>query len=179
MPPRFSVFIATSLDGYIARPDGNIDWLQIVHPLDESHGYDAFFASIDALVVGRGTYDTAAGFPEWPYAGKRVVVLTRRPAEPREGVTFAAGTAREIAATLGDAKRVYVDGGDVIRQFLAADLIDDMTISIVPILLGDGLRLFDRGIAEHRLELENQRSWPSGLVQLRYRTLSARAAVAP
>lgn len=71
--PQFSVFIATSLDGYIARADGRIDWLSIVHPLDEAHGYDVFFASVDAIIVGRRTHDTVLGFDEWPYAGKRVI----------------------------------------------------------------------------------------------------------
>ncbi|HMG19889.1 MAG TPA: dihydrofolate reductase family protein [Kofleriaceae bacterium] len=168
MAPRFSVFIATSLDGYIAREGGDIDWLQIVHPLDASHGYDEFFASCDALVVGRGTYDTVLGFAEYPYAGKRVFVLTHRPAEPRHGETFVAGTAHDVVARVGDAQRVYVDGGNVIRQFFAANLITDATISIVPIVLGSGIRLFERGEGEHRLQLQDHRAWPSGLVQLRY-----------
>jgi dihydrofolate reductase len=168
MAPRFSVFIATSLDGYIARDDGDIDWLQIVHPLDASHGYDEFFASCDALVVGRGTYDTALGFADYPYAGKRVFVMTHRPADSRHGETFVAGSARDVAARIGDAQRVYIDGGNVIRQFFAANLITDATISIVPIVLGSGIRLFERGEGEHRLALQGHRAWPSGLVQLRY-----------
>jgi dihydrofolate reductase len=168
MAQAFSVFIATSLDGYIARANGDIDWLQIVHPLDSSHGYDDFFASCDALVVGRNTHDTALGFAEYPYAGKRVFVMTHRPVEPRHGETFVAGTASEVVARLGDVQRVYVDGGDVVRQFFAANLITDATISIVPIVLGAGIRLFERGEGEHRLRLQAHRAWPSGLVQLRY-----------
>ncbi len=169
MRPRFSVFIATSLDGYIARRDGGLDWLEIVHPLDASHGYDDFIASVDTLVIGRATYDTAIGFPEYPYAGKRVVVMTHRSVELRAGAEAFAGTPAELAARLGDARRVYVDGGTVIRQFFAANLIDDITLSIIPIVLGDGIRLFGGGEGEHRLELEAQRSWPTGLVQMRYR----------
>jgi dihydrofolate reductase len=166
--PRFSVFIATSLDGYIARANGDIDWLQIVHPLDASHGYEEFFASCDALVVGRGTHDTALGFAEYPYAGKRVFVMTHRPAESRHGETFVAGAVSDVVAHIGAARRVYVDGGNVIRQFFAANLITDATISIVPIVLGSGIRLFERGEGEHRLQLQEHRAWPSGLVQLRY-----------
>jgi dihydrofolate reductase len=114
MAPLFSVFIATSLDGYIARTNGDIDWLQIVHPLDASHGYEDFFVSCDVLVVGRGTYDTALGFAEYPYAGKRVFVMTHRPMESRHGETFVAGPVGDVVARIGDAQRVYVDGGKVI-----------------------------------------------------------------
>jgi dihydrofolate reductase len=163
------VFIAASLDGYIARTDGSIDFLQIVHPLDESHGYSAFFDSIDTIVVGRGTYDTVLGFDEWPYSGKRVVVLTRRPVELRHGTETFAGAVTELVPRLAGAARVYVDGADVIRQFFAANLIDDVVLSIIPIVLGGGIRLFPGGEGEHRLDLESQRSWPSGMVQVRYR----------
>jgi dihydrofolate reductase len=169
MRSRFSVFIAASLDGYIARSNGDIDWLSIVHPVDEAHGYQAFMASVDTIVLGRGTYDTVLEFNEWPYPGKRVIVMTHRPAEARHGEEFFSGRAAELATRLSDAKRVYVDGGKVVSQFLAAGLIDDLTISVIPIILGDGIRLFSGGEGEHRLELEGQRSWPSGMVQMRYR----------
>jgi dihydrofolate reductase len=176
MRPRFSVFIATSLDGYIARPDGGIDWLEIVEPLDDSHGYEAFFGSIDTIVVGRGTYDTAAGFPTWPYAGKRVIVLTHRPVEPRHGEELHAGSPADVLPRLAGARHVYVDGGKVISQFLAAGLIDDLTISVIPIILGAGIRLFLGGEGEHRLDLESHRTWPTGLAQLRYRVRHAAPA---
>lgn len=169
MPPRFSVFIATSLDGYIARTNGAIDWLAIVHPVDEAHGYQAFMASVDAVVLGRGTYNTVLGFDQWPYPGKRVVVMTHHPAAARQGEEFFSGSALELAARLRETQRVYVDGGKVVSQFLAAGLIDDVTISVIPIILGDGIRLFSGGEGEHRLELESHRSWPSGMVQMRFR----------
>lgn len=170
MRPQFSVFIATSLDGYIARESGAIDWLSIVHPLDESHGYDAFFASIDTIVVGRGTYDTVLAFADWPYSGKRVLVMTTRPPQQsRCGEEFFSGSAMEVASRLGDVRRVYVDGGNVIRQFFAAGLVDDLTLSVIPIVLGGGIRLFSGGEGEHRLELVGHQAWPSGLVQMRYR----------
>ncbi|HEY5944950.1 MAG TPA: dihydrofolate reductase family protein [Kofleriaceae bacterium] len=169
MPPRFSVFIAASLDGYIARANGAIDFLEIVHPVDESHGYAAFFASVDTIVVGRNTYDTVLGFDDWPYTGKRVIVLTRRPVELRHGAEAFTGPVTELVPRLAGATRVYVDGADVIRQFLAADLIDDVVLSIIPIVLGGGIRLFPGGEGEHRVDLESQQSWPSGMVQVRYR----------
>ena len=164
---RCSVFIATSLDGFIAREDGSLDWLELAAGDPDDHGYSELMASVDTLVVGRGTYDTALGFPEWPYGGKRVVVMTHRAVEPRHGTEAFAGTPRELLAKLADARHVYVDGGNVIRQFLDAGLIDDITLSLLPIVLGAGIPLF--GGREHRFKLEGHQAWPSGLVQLRMR----------
>jgi dihydrofolate reductase len=109
------------------------------------------------------------GFDAWPYAGKRVIVMTHRPLAARHGEESFAGTPAALVARLAAAgtRRVYVDGGDVIRQFLAAGLIDDLTLSIIPVLLGDGVPLF--GGAAHGLRLEGTHAFDSGLVQLRYR----------
>lgn len=171
-----SVFIATSVDGYIARPDGGLDWLSRVEQPGEDYGYARFADTVDVLVTGRATYDIVRGFPTWPYAGKRVIVLSHRPAPAHEGVEFFAGDVRDLVArlTAEGVRRVYVDGGNVIRQFLAAGLVDDMTLSIIPVVLGDGIRLFDRGIGEHGLELSSSQSWPTGLVQQRYQLKSRR-----
>ena len=171
--PHCSVFIATSADGYIARADGAIDWLGCVELAGEDYGFAAFYETVDVLVMGRGTYDTAIGFPEWPYAGKRVFVMTHRPTRPRHDEVFVACTPDEVLerAAADGATHVYVDGGVVIGQFLAAGRIDHMTISIIPMILGSGVRLFGGGEGEHRLELEGTQAWPaSGLVQLRYRS---------
>lgn len=169
---RFSVYIATSVDGFIAREDGGLDWLDRVQLPGEDYGYAAFFASVDTLVIGRATYDTALGFSTWPYAGKRVVVMTRRPAEARHGELFVAGTPLEVREVLEreGCEHAYVDGGAVIRQFLAWGLVGELTLSIVPVLLGGGIRLFDKDAGEHALALVDTRSWPTGLVQVRYRT---------
>lgn len=170
MTPVCAVFIATSLDGYIARPDGRLDWLSRFEASGQDYGYEAFFESVDALVVGRNTYEVVRGLERWPYGTKRCVVLTHRPATATATEEFASGTPEVILERLASAgaKRVYVDGGDVIRQFLAAGLIDELTLSIVPVLLGSGIRLFAAGLAERWLTLESSRSWPSGLTQLRY-----------
>jgi dihydrofolate reductase len=168
--PRCSVFIATSLDGYIARPDGTFDFLSIVERSGEDYGFAEFFASIDALVIGRNTYETALAFPEWPYAGKRCIVLTHRETPSVHGEQFFAGAPRALVDQLGltGAQRLYVDGGAVIREFLAGDLIDDLTVSIVPMLLGKGIPLFGAEVPEQRLVLEGSKSYESGLVQLCY-----------
>jgi dihydrofolate reductase len=171
MRPRCSVFIATSLDGYIARPDGTLDFLSVVEREGEDYGYAEFFSTIDALVIGRKTYETVLAFPEWPYAGKRCIVLTHREAPSLHGEQFFAGAPTALVEQLGltGVQRLYIDGGAVIREFLKADLIDDVTLSVVPVLLGQGLPLFGPEVPEQRLVLDGVKSYESGLVQMRYR----------
>lgn len=171
--PTCSVFIATSLDGFIARPDGGIDWLDRVQVEGEDYGYQAFFDSVDALLLGRKSYDVVLGFEKWLYAGKRCLVLTHRPTESRHGEEFVSGPIDALLERLRaeGVRRLYVDGGDVIQQFLAADLIDDLTVSVVPVLLGSGIPLFSSQGSERSLSLEGSRAWPSGLVQSHYRVV--------
>ncbi len=170
--PIGSVFLAVSVDGYIARPDGRTDWLSSVERPGEDYGYRRFFDSVDAMVMGRKTYDAALGFGEWPYGDKRCVVLTHRPpAKPRRGETFYAGhpaALMERLATEG-VRRVYVDGGAVVSEFLRLGLVDDLTLSVIPVVLGEGVALFNPPAPERALALESCESFPSGLVQLRYR----------
>ncbi len=151
-----AVFIATSLDGYIARPDGDIDWLTERADAVGDAGYDAFIARIDCLVRGRGTYEKARTFDSWPYTGRPVFVLSsRRPGgdDPRVRVVRDVPGAVEAIVASG-ARRVYVDGGRVVTAFLAAGLVQELTITTAPVLLGAGLPLFgalDRDVAlEHR-----------------------------
>jgi len=165
---RFSVFIATTLDGFIARPDGRVDFLSSVEREGEDYGYAKFFDSIDTLVVGRKTYETALSFPSWPYGSKRVVVMTTQKCAPKYDETFFSGTATELAATLRDRKRVYVDGGSVIRQFLAEKILTDLTISVLPIMIGSGVRLFGDLPNDVKLELIRMQSFDSDLVQLEW-----------
>jgi len=163
-----SVYIATSVDGKIARADGNLDWLSIVEKPGEDYGYRAFFDSVDTIIVGRKTWETACGFPDWPYSGKRCVVLTHRRIDSKHGEIAWSGPVDALVRKLEaeGARHAYVDGGDVIRQFLAAGLVTSLTLSLVPIVLADGVPLF--GADEHRLVLRSARSFESGLVQLVY-----------
>jgi dihydrofolate reductase len=172
---KCSVFIATSLDGYIARRDGSIDWLESFEPVEgEDYGYRAFMDSVDTIVVGRNTFDTVAAFPFWPYEDKRVVVLTSRPVvlpahAPPAGISAVADVqALYTSLEAEGADRVYVDGGKTIQQFLSAGLIDDLTITVLPILLGGGIPLFGAMGAEQRLQLAESRAYPNGFVQGRY-----------
>ncbi len=173
---RFSVFIASSTDGYIARKDGSLDWLpgSDGQPLDEDTGYDEFYASVDTLVMGRNTYEFVQSFGEWPYQGKRVVVLSSRydrtMCQIAEGVWGTSASPGELAAQLAElgARHVYVDGGKTIQGFLRAGLISEMTITRIPILLGEGIPLF--GALEHDVALMHRstRTFSNGMVQTRY-----------
>jgi dihydrofolate reductase len=165
------MYIAMSLDGYIARPDGSLDFLDVARVDQVDYGYAAFFASLDAIVIGRGTYDIVLGYPDWPYAGKRVIVMTHRAGPSRHGEELVATTPRELADRLADdgIQRAYIDGGVVIRQFLEAGLVDDMSISVMPVLIGTGIPLFG-GVARE-LGFVSSQSWPTGVVQLRYARL--------
>src|SRR5512140_3315342 len=169
--PGCAAFVAASLDGFIARPDGNLDWLGAVQVPGEDYGFAAFLASTDVLVLGRKTYDAVLRLGAWPYEGKRCIVLTHRALSQRHGEERFEGSPEGLVERLGreDARRLYVDGGDVVRQFLGASLLDELVLSVVPVVLGAGVRLLSANGPERRLALEACRSWPSGLVQMRYR----------
>jgi dihydrofolate reductase len=167
---RLSVFIASSLDGYIATRDGDLSWLEEAARSDEDYGYDTFLSSVDALAMGRGTYDHIAHLDPMPFGGRPVFVFTHHPPPPREGVMFwqeppLAALEHWNGMGLG---RVYVDGGSLISDFLAQGLIDDLVVTTVPVLLGDGLPLFHAITKSTELRLEALQSWPSGFVSLTY-----------
>ncbi len=165
---RISVFVGVSIDGFLARDDGRYDFLSPFEGHD--HGYVEFMRSVDALVVGRATYDLVYGFAEWPWHGKRVVVLTHRPIAPRHGETTHAGALAPLAARLASegVQRVYLDGGRAIRQALDEDLVDDMTISTVPLTIGSGRALFGGKPSTTTWTLASTRTYSNGLAQARY-----------
>lgn len=166
---RMRLFIAASLDGYVARRNETIDWLFS----DADYGYAEFYASVDTLVMGRNTYDVGLTFESYPYPGKRVLVLSRtRKGSDQNGAEYTAEEPFDLCHRLrtepgGDIW--LVGGGQVIRSFLAAGLIDDLDLFVHPILLGEGLPLFPAGFPETRLELTSTEAFPSGLVRLSYR----------
>lgn len=168
--PKISVYIAMSLDGHIARKDGSLDWLEYGHEGDEDYGSKAFINSIDALVFGRNTYEVVSGFDEWPYKGKRVIVLSRSLNEVRAEAELFSGQLTELVSSLHSEgiQHVWIDGGITISQFLEANLVDQMTISVIPIILGSGIPLFNTMDGEKTLQLVSTQSYPSGLVQLKY-----------
>jgi dihydrofolate reductase len=168
-----SVFIGTSVDGFIARPNGDLDFLP--EGGGEPHGYDEFMASVDALVIGRKTFETVLGFATWPYGDKRVVVLSSRPVDlsaVRGGVVEQmAGPPAEIVAKLAasGAHHIYVDGGITIQGFLRAGLVQRLIITRVPVIIGAGIPLFGVLARDVRLHHVATQNYPSGLVKSEYR----------
>lgn len=172
--PTGHVFIATSLDGLIARPDGGLDWLEAANSAGEDHGYQAFIDGVDGIVMGRATFDVALRFELWPY-DKSVLVLSRTldPADVPSHVSNATTIVRSVSDALAVGRqrgwdRVYVDGGATIRAFFDAGAIHDMIITRIPVLLGAGLPLFGTSSGDVHLQHLETRSFPSGLVQSRY-----------
>jgi len=168
---KTSVFVGTSVDGFIARSNGDLDFL----PADggEPHGYEEFMATVDALVIGRNTYEIVLAFDEWPYGKKPVFVLSTRPLAPAPSgaiVERLSGEPADIVSEL-DARGIrhaYVDGGITIQRFLAAGLIQRLVVTRVPVLIGDGIPLFGALPADVRLRHVATRHFASGLVQSEY-----------
>jgi dihydrofolate reductase len=170
-----SVFVGTSVDGFIARPDGSFDFLDAGG--NEPHGYEEFFATVDAVVMGRNTFEVVLPFPEWPYGKTRVVVLSSRPVDlsrVRNGVVEQmSGEPAEIVAKLAaeGAHHLYVDGGITVQRFLRAGLVDRITITRVPVLVGEGIPLF--GVVPRDIQLRHvaTQTYPGGLVKSEYAVL--------
>jgi dihydrofolate reductase len=171
---RASVFIGVSLDGFIARPDGALDWLD--HAGNVDHGYEAFMASVDAVVMGRHTYETVLGFGSWPFGSKPVYVLSSSPVKPAPSgavVHHLGGEPQAVVAELTSrgVQHAYIDGGATIQRFLRAGQIHRMVISQLPVLIGQGIPLFgplDRDILLQHVRTE---TYSTGLVQTEYAVL--------
>lgn len=170
------VFIAASMDGFIARRDGDIEWMTGHGGAEpEDHGFDAFIATMDGFVMGRGTYEKVLTFGGWPFA-KPVVVLSGTltdadlPAEFAGKARFSAAAPHEVMAELGADgwRRAYVDGGKVIQSFLREGLIRDMIVTRIPALIGEGIPLFGPTGGDIRLRHVETKAFPSGLVQSKY-----------
>lgn len=178
--PRVLVYIATSLDGFIAGPDDDLTWLDASAGAGgggdpDALGYEAFMEGIGCLLMGRRTYDVVRGFDvPWPFEGRTVLVATRRPLDEGApaGVRAVSGTVPHVireAKRAAGAKDVYLDGGDLIRQAAEAGLIDEITLTLAPVALGAGRPLFAGMGARYPMEILSHRSFPGGMVQLRAR----------
>ena len=173
--PKISVFIATSIDGYIAKKNGDIDWLVKFNPPtatdeDKDCGYSKFFSGVDVLVMGRNTYETVSGFDTWPYQGKRVVVLSYTLTSVCEQAELFTGDIAHLIEKLHaeGIKHIYVDGGVTVSHFLNAGLVDQMIISLIPVVLGSGIPLFSKINNDKWCRLVSSKPYSNGLVQLQY-----------
>lgn len=171
-----SVFVGASVDGFIARPNGDLDWLPAGG--GEPHGYDELLASVDAVVIGRMTFEKVLTMGPWHYGRKRVVVLSSRPVDLSAAVggfvEQMGGPPEQIVSRLAasGARHLYVDGGITIQRFLRAGLVDRLIITRVPVLIGEGIPLFGALPHDVRLRHVATRHFPSGLVQSEYQVVA-------
>lgn len=171
-----SVFVGVSVDGFLARPNGDLDFL----PADggEPHGYEEFLATVDAIVLGRNSFEKVLTLGPWPYGDKRVVVLSSRPVDLSAAgggvLEQMAGSPAEIVSRLAasGARHLYVDGGITIQRFLRAGLVQRLVLTRVPVLIGDGIPLFGALPGDVRLRHVATRAYPSGLVSSEYAVIA-------
>lgn len=180
---KTSVYIATSLDGFIARENGDLDWLPGADGETQADsetpdfGFNAFMDSVDVLVMGRKTFEKVMSFGEWPYDNTRVMVLSRSikkiPDNQSGSVEIASGSPQEVYSRLAEenARHLYIDGGATIQGFLAAKLITEVIITIVPVLIGKGIPLFGPLNEDIKLKHTSTQSFENGFVQSSYEVL--------
>ncbi|MCC5925585.1 MAG: dihydrofolate reductase [Bacteroidetes bacterium] len=174
---KLSLFIASSLDGYIAKPNDDLSFLKLVEKDGEDYGYAEFTANIDTIILGRKTYDyvlKAIGSEHYDNGHRDVYVITRTERPSVGKTTFYSGDVQALVQQLKseDGKDIYCDGGaEIIHELLQHDLIDELIISVIPILLGNGTRLFKDNRPEQRLEFVSAKSFDTGLTQLHYKRI--------
>lgn len=172
---KLSLFIAASLDGYIAKPNDDLSFLKRVEKEGEDYGYSEFTGAIDTIIIGRKTYDYVVreiGSSHYDNGHRDVYVITSSPRPPQGRITFYNGSLAQLVERLKSekGKDIYCDGGaEVINELLKHDLIDELTISVIPVLLGDGTRLFKDGRPEQSLEFIKAKTFDTGLTQLHYK----------
>jgi len=172
---NISLFIAMSLDGYIAQPNNDLSFLKIVEKEGEDYGYADFIANIDTIIIGRKTYDYVLkeiGLSHYDNGQRDVYVITRTERPKVDRTTFYTGEITELVKHLRSekGKNIYCDGGaEVINELLKHNLIDEFIISVIPVLLGNGTRLFKEGRPEQELEFIEVKTFETGLTQLHYR----------
>ena len=170
--PSFRIYVAVSVDGFIATTDGGVDWLDAFHGGDSDYGYAEFVAGIATVVMGRATYDQVRGFGDWPYADKDAVVVSSRPADdlPDRTTVWADGIPslhRKLAD--GAAGDVWVmGGGRTMRAFLDLGAVDRIDLFVMPAILGGGIPLFGASSRHHRLPAPEVEAYPDGIVRLSY-----------
>jgi dihydrofolate reductase len=172
MPRKLILYIATSLDGYIAQPNDDLSFLNLVQKEGEDYGYHAFIGNVDTVIVGRKTYDwVMAQVAEFPHADKETYVITRTERPQKGKVHFYTSDLTQLVRRLKsvEGKNIFCDGGaEVVNELLKNKLIDELIISVIPVLTGEGTRLFKDGRPFQTLQLVSAKSFDTGLVQLHY-----------
>ncbi|MBL7891428.1 MAG: dihydrofolate reductase [Bacteroidia bacterium] len=167
------LYIATSLDGYIAKPNDDLGFLSIVQKAGEDYGYTDFVNSIDTVIIGRKTYDwVLTQVKEFPHADKTSYVVTHKPRPAIGKTNFYTGNLKELVSRLRteQGKNIFVDGGaEIVNELLKDNLIDEFIISVIPVLVGNGTKLFKDGRPEQKLKLMSSKSFEKGLVQMHYK----------
>lgn len=170
-----TIYIAASLDGYIAKPNDDLSFLKIVEKEGEDYGFAEFIKTIDTIIIGRKTYDWVykeIGSSYYDNGDRNVYVITRTEKPGIGKTTFYTGNLTELVQQLKsqNGKKIYCDGGaEIIHELLLNDLIDEFIISVIPILVGNGTRLFKDNRPEQKLELVNTKTFETGLTQLHYK----------
>lgn len=171
---KLTLYIASSLDGYIAQPNDDLSFLNRVQKEGEDYGYQDFLATVDTVIIGRRTYDwVMKQVPEFPHADMKTYVITRTERPQQGNITFYSGNLSELVARLKqqNGKNIFCDGGaEIVNALLHEKCIDELIISVIPVLAGDGIRLFQDGRPEQNLELVSVQKFDTGLVQLHYKT---------
>lgn len=173
MNRKVILYIATSLDGYIAQPNDDLSFLSIVEQEGQDYGYADFIKTVDAVIVGRKTYDKviAMGY-DFPHADKDAYIITRTPRPSIGNIKFYTKDLKSLIAQLKskNGKNIFCDGGaEIVNELLKDNLIDEFIISIIPIMVGNGTKLFKDGRPEQKLELVAAKSFDKGLFQLHYK----------
>ena len=169
---KIILYIATSVDGFIAKPDGDIDWLSLVEETGQDYGYTKFISTVDTVIMGRKTYDKVLSFGiDFPHKEKHCYVVSRTEKAAVGNVVFYKNSMKDLVLQLKreEGKNIFVDGGaEIVNEMMNLDLIDEYIVSVLPVFLGSGIPLFKLGRLEMKLNLVNSTSFDKGLVQLHY-----------
>lgn len=170
------VYIAMSLDGYIADKTDGLDFLKAVEKEGEDYGYGEFVDSVDTVIMGRKTFDKVLSFGiPFPHETRSTYVITRQNRPPHKNITFYSGSLSELIRRIQNhpGKHIFADGGaEVVNELIQNQLVDTLIVSVIPVLLGDGIPLFKPKDLTQSLKLQSVQSFPSGLVQLEYQFLN-------
>ena len=164
---KIILYVATSIDGFIARKNGSVDWLTKYNNTGEDFGYKEFLDSVETVILGNTTYREFKA----PYENKKCYVFSRKNTGKENNITYVNTDVKEFTDGLSENENIWLVGGaDIAKEFLKNNLIDEFIITIIPIVLGEGIPLFAQGCGEHKLKLLNTKSYDSGVVQLHYQS---------